>query len=348
MNKLARYIIIVAIIALIAFVAWYFSNILAYVIVAAVLSIIGRPLVQALAKLRMKRYRLPRALCAAVALLAMWSVFLAIFFFLVPAVVNLINPLSGIDIPQTVQGMGDMLANVQRWIVEHVPGVPPDFSLSDIVVGELTGIGSSAGLRVGERIYAVGNPSRLDYTMTDGLVSALDRAVQVESQVSIDMFQISAAVNRGNSGGPVYNTRGEVVGIVSAKYISEGTEGLGFAIPMDDAMRIATELITNGYVSGKASLGIRGRDVDSQTAEYYGWPEGVVVREVTPGSAADKAGIQVGDTIVALGDVAVKTIDALNIEKKNYKAGDKVKITIVRNGNELTLDVTFDEDTAGT
>jgi serine protease Do len=205
-------------------------------------------------------------------------------------------------------------------------------------------IGSSANLRVGERIYAVGNPSRLDYTMTDGIVSALNRTIQVESNASINMFQISAAVNRGNSGGPVYNTRGEVVGIVSAKYISEGTEGLGFAIPMDDAMRIATELISNGYVSGKAKLGITGRDLDAQTAEYYGWPVGIVVRSVEAGSAADRAGIQVGDTIIAMGDKDVTTIDALNAEKKNFKAGDKTTITVVRSGETLTLNVTFDED----
>ncbi|MDR0839580.1 MAG: S1C family serine protease, partial [Oscillospiraceae bacterium] len=150
-------------------------------------------------------------------------------------------------------------------------------------------IGSSDAMQVGEKIYAVGNPRKLDYTMTDGIVSALDRDIQVDEYVSIKMFQISAAVNSGNSGGPVYNDRGEVLGIVSAKYASSGTEGLGFAIPIDDAMSIASEIITNGYVTGKAKLGITVRTVDASTAEYYNMVEGAFVNTVEPGSCAEKA-----------------------------------------------------------
>ncbi|MDR2502467.1 MAG: S1C family serine protease [Oscillospiraceae bacterium] len=206
-------------------------------------------------------------------------------------------------------------------------------------------IGSSAALRVGNKVYAVGNPQLLNYTMTDGIVSSLDRAIQVEELNSITMFQISAAVNSGNSGGPVYNSRGEVVGVVSAKYASEGVEGLGFAIPIDDAMRISTDLITNGYVTGKAKIGITGRDVDARTAEYYGWTEGVVVRTVEPGSAAEKAGVLMGDTVIGLGEDVTRTMDSLNTAKKKFKPGETTTITVVRNGQEVKLSITFDEAT---
>ncbi|MDR3209070.1 MAG: trypsin-like peptidase domain-containing protein [Oscillospiraceae bacterium] len=206
-------------------------------------------------------------------------------------------------------------------------------------------IGNSAALQVGEWVYAVGNPRRLDYTMTGGIVSALDRNVQFEDYTSINMFQISAAINSGNSGGPVYNERGEVLGIVSAKYSSEGIEGLGFAIPIDTAMRIATDLIQYGYVTGKVRLGITGQTVTTRQQSYYGWPLGVAVETVEPGLAADRAGILAGDTIVRLGDAAVSNMEELNALKQNYKPGDTTDITVIREGATITLPLTFDEDT---
>lgn len=138
MNKLARYIIITAAVALVAFLAWYFSNILAYLIVAAVLSIIGKPLMQALGKVRIKEYRLPRVLCAAITLIVIWSVFFSIIFFLLPAVVNLINQLSHIDIQQVLLDMEHSLDTVQAWIVQTIPGVDAGFSLRDAIAGGLT------------------------------------------------------------------------------------------------------------------------------------------------------------------------------------------------------------------
>ncbi|MDR0905182.1 MAG: trypsin-like peptidase domain-containing protein [Oscillospiraceae bacterium] len=211
-------------------------------------------------------------------------------------------------------------------------------------------IGSSAAMEVGERIYAVGNPRQLDYTMTDGIISALDRSVTVSESdnITINMFQISAAVNSGNSGGPVYNTRGEVLGIVSAKYSSSGAEGLGFAIPIDDAMDIASELIANGYVTGKARLGISVYTVDARTAEYYNMVEGVFVKTVEPGSCSEKAGIVPGDIITKLGDTDITSSETLKVAKRAYKAGDTAAVRVFRDGKTITLNITFDEELVAT
>lgn len=206
-------------------------------------------------------------------------------------------------------------------------------------------IGSSADVQPGEAIYAVGNPNQLDYTITDGIVSALDREVQVDSGTgySITMFQISAAVNSGNSGGPVYNEYGEVIGIVSAKYMSTGTEGLGFAIPIDDAMDIASDLISVGYVTGKAQLGVTVQTMTNANAEYYGVRAGAFVFTVTPGGAADRAGIKPGDIITMLNDTVVTSSDDLKSALSDYRAGDTVTMQIYRDGENLEISVTFDE-----
>ena len=205
-------------------------------------------------------------------------------------------------------------------------------------------LGSSDNVRVGETIYAVGNPNQLDYTITDGIVSALDREVQVDtSGISINMFQISAAVNSGNSGGPVYNERGEVIGIVSAKYMSSGTEGLGFAIPIDDAMDIASDLITVGYVTGKAQLGVTVQTMTAENADYYGTVPGAFVFTVIPRSCADVAGIRPGDIITKLNDTKITSLEELKSALEDYKAGDAVTIEIYRDSEFIKLPLTFDE-----
>lgn len=205
-------------------------------------------------------------------------------------------------------------------------------------------IGDNKKMKVGDKVYAIGNPlGELDYTMTNGIVSALDRVIQVDESTSINMFQIDAAVNAGNSGGPLYNSKGEVIGIVSAKYASTGIEGLGFAIPINDAMNIVNQLITNGHVVGKASMGITVRTVTSAAAEYYNLAVGAYVLSVQPGSCAEKAGFKVGDIITKLGDTAVTSADTLKTAKKNFKAGDTTTVVISREGKELSLSITFDE-----
>jgi serine protease Do len=158
------------------------------------------------------------------------------------------------------------------------------------------------------------------------------------------MFQITAAVNSGNSGGPVYDSKGEVIGIVSAKYKDIGVEGLGFAIPINDAVQIAEQLITNGYVTGKAFLGIEAQTIDSATAEFYNVVEGAWVSSVEPGSCAEKAGMKQGDIIIKLGDMDVTSRDTLLLAKRKYKADDTTEMVVFRAGEMLTLTVTFDKE----
>ena len=160
------------------------------------------------------------------------------------------------------------------------------------------------------------------------------------------MFQLDAAVNHGNSGGPVYNTRGQVVGIVTAKYSDTAVEGLGFAIPSNDALRITEDLVTKGYVTGKAFLGIwTDERYDAMVAQYYNMPLGAYVAEVAPDSAAARAGLEVGDIITALGDTTVESPSQLRSAIRQYKAGDSVELSFYRAGESKTVTLVFDERT---
>ena len=207
-------------------------------------------------------------------------------------------------------------------------------------------LGTSDSLFVGDTVYAVGNPlGELSYSMTSGMVSATDRLITTE-EGTMTMFQIDAAVNEGNSGGPVYNTSGQVVGVVTAKSNEDGTEGLGFAIPIDDAVRIANDVISGerslDAETGDAYLGITPADVDSMAAQYYGFPEGAYVRTVTEGSAAEKADIKVGDIITQLDGYDIGSSDELRQELLFHSAGETVDIVVWRSGEYLTLSITFD------
>jgi len=205
-------------------------------------------------------------------------------------------------------------------------------------------IGNSDNIRVGQKIYAVGNPfGDLVYSMTDGIISALDRIVTVDGK-TISAFQFSAAVNSGNSGGPVYNTFGEVIGIVTAKVIRGSVEGIGFAIPINDAVEIAIELIEHGYISGRPLLGITVQTVSGAHADYFGWVVGVYVRTVNRDSAAETAGIKVGDILVSLADDTISSLDTLRVALRKHKAGDTVSVEVWRSGDILELTITFDED----
>ncbi len=230
-----------------------------------------------------------------------------------------------------------------------IVGVEGDNNDIAVLKIEATGLnaatlGNSDDMKVGESVYLVGNPlGELTYTMTAGIVSALDREIAVDQNSTVNMFQLDAAVNSGNSGGPVYNSRGQIVGVVTAKYKSTGVEGLGFAIPINDAAAIADELIEHGYVTGKPYFGITAKTMSEQNAAYYNMVPGVYVYSVDAGSCAAKAGIRQGDVITKLGDVDILTNADLTAAKKAYRAGDTAEVTIYRSGEYLTLTVTFDE-----
>ena len=208
-------------------------------------------------------------------------------------------------------------------------------------------LGNSDSLRVGDTVYAVGNPlGELEFSMTTGHVSAKDRSIVTEaSGDSITMFQIDAAVNSGNSGGPVYNARGEVVGIVTAKYRSSGVEGIGFAIPISDAVSIAQDLVTSGYVTGKAHLGVSvNSKYNEMYAQYYGWPVGAYIDSVDSGSSAENAGIQPGDIITAIDGDTIRSYDDLRASVKRHAAGETVDVVLYRADENHTVTVTFDEE----
>ncbi|MEG2526804.1 MAG: trypsin-like peptidase domain-containing protein, partial [Oscillospiraceae bacterium] len=211
-------------------------------------------------------------------------------------------------------------------------------------------LGDSGNMKVGQTVYALGNPlGELNFTLTSGMVSALDREITTRDEstqliTTNNMFQIDAAVNSGNSGGPVYNDKGEVIGIVTAKFSSAGVEGLGFAIPINDVVTMVDQLIENGYVSGKASFGIVVSTPDDVVVQYYNMVKGAYVAEVVAGSCSEKAGIKVGDTITEMNGKEIKSSSELTNEKRSYHAGDTVTLTIYRQGEYIKVDVTLDEE----
>ena len=222
-------------------------------------------------------------------------------------------------------------------------------SRSDVALLKIPGkdlpcvtLGTFAGTRVGEAIYAIGNPlGELTYSMTSGIVSALDRSITISNNTAIDMFQIDAAINNGNSGGPILNRFGQVIGIASAKYASSGVEGLGFAIPIDDALTVVDDLAAYGYVKGRPLLGILVGNAEAYTSDGT---TGAIVMEVNAGSCSEKAGLLVGDIIVEAGGKAITSVADLLDARSGWHAGDTVTIVAIREDETLTFSVTLDED----
>ena len=206
--------------------------------------------------------------------------------------------------------------------------------------------GDSDALRVGDTVVAIGDPLgvKLRGTMTNGIVSAINRNLMVNDR-EMTLIQTNAALNNGNSGGPLINCYGQVVGVNAVKlssYYSQATvEGLGFAIPISTAKPIIDELIQNGYVAGRPAIGISGEQLPAAARVYYGLPEGVYVTYVSPTSGAWEAGVRKGDIITAIDGTAVSSVDALNTVKNRYSAGDTVTLTIYRSGQTADVDITL-------
>ena len=180
-------------------------------------------------------------------------------------------------------------------------------------------------------------------SVTGGYISALNRSITVDDQ-KFNLIQTDAAINPGNSGGALVNNYGEVIGINSVKMSASGVEGIGFAIPIDEAKPIIEDLKGNGYVKGRPVIGIAGRNVTHQDSTYYGIPVGIYVLELTPYSAAERAGIKTGDIITEIDGVKIETIDKLNQEKEKHKAGDTVTLTVVRGDDTLKIKLVLQED----
>ena len=212
-------------------------------------------------------------------------------------------------------------------------------------------IGDSDGIEVGEQVCAIGNPlGELTNTLTVGYVSALDREIN-ENGTPINMFQTDCAINSGNSGGPIFDMHGNVVGITTAKYSSNSyssttsIEGIGFCIPANDAMDIVSDLLQYGYVKGRPYLGITCQAISTTVTQYYNLPTGIYVNSVATDSAAAKAGIQQGDIITAVDGTEVNSVTDFKALLKTYSAGDTATLSVYRSSTGQTLDisVTFDE-----
>ncbi len=209
-------------------------------------------------------------------------------------------------------------------------------------------LGSSDELIVGDQVVAIGNPlGELTSTLTVGYISAKERDVNT-SGFAVNMLQTDAAINSGNSGGPLFNMQGEVVGITTAKYSGTSSsnasiEGIGFAIPIDDVKDLLDNLTTNGY-STNAYLGVSVSDLNADAAEYMGITTGgAYVEEVVDGFCAKKAGVQVKDIIVKLGEYDVNNVSALTRVLRKFEAGETTTITVYRGGQKMDLEITLDE-----
>ncbi|MCM1022689.1 MAG: trypsin-like peptidase domain-containing protein [Prevotella sp.] len=204
--------------------------------------------------------------------------------------------------------------------------------------------GDSRRLAEGELAVAIGNPLGFELygSTTCGIISALNRTITVD-EYEMTLIQTDAAINPGNSGGPLLNRFGQVVGINSSKIISDYAEGLGFAIPISSAKPVIEDLIKNGYVTGRPRIGISGEDIGEENARYYDLPEGVYVRFIEKNSAADAAGISVGDIIVAAEGETVRTMAELNKIKERFGSGDEMTVTVFRDGENRDVKLVLGE-----
>jgi len=203
-------------------------------------------------------------------------------------------------------------------------------------VSNLTAVtlGDSTILQVGEPVVAIGNPGGQEFagSVTAGVVSATDRLLELEGESSFSLIQTDAAINPGNSGGPLVNYLGEVIGINSAKFQETGFEGMGFAIPISDALPTIRQLIDKGYAT-HAGLNVHiASQYTKELAKQKGWPAGAYISKVIKGGAADKAGLKQGDIITKINDRTISRYAELTHELFKYKVGDKVKITYYRDG----------------
>lgn len=230
--------------------------------------------------------------------------------------------------------------------------------LNDVAVLKIDGVsglkpvvlGDSDDLVVGEQVCTIGNAlGTLSFSLTSGYVSATGRSVTMSDGTVMNMIQTNCTINSGNSGGPLFDSYGRVVGITSAKLSNNGDsreaaiEGIGFAIPINDVLGIVTDFMKYGYVTGRPYMGILNPSDTADYAQRFGWPVGVYVNDVEEGSCAEAAGIRRGDIITKIDDTEITGVSQLTSVKNSYRAGDTVKVEVYRSGESITLTLTFDE-----
>lgn len=208
--------------------------------------------------------------------------------------------------------------------------------------------GDSDLVQTGDAVVAIGVPMGVELrgTMTDGIISAVNRNLTIQGR-DFTLLQTNAALNEGNSGGPLINCYGQVVGITTAKigdyYSTAGVEGLGFAIPINTAKEVVDQLIETGYVPGRPDLGVKTIVAEFQYRLYYDLPDGLYVTEVDPDSDACAVGIRTGDVIIYINETRITSQDDLNAALSAYSAGDSVDVTIYRRGKQMTASITLQD-----
>lgn len=202
-------------------------------------------------------------------------------------------------------------------------------------------LGNSDSIKVGEFSMAIGNPLGMESTVTAGIISAVNRTITSENR-NYTVIQTDAAINSGNSGGALVNSKGQVIGINTLKLSGTGIEGIGFAIPINSTVDIYKQLISDGKVK-RPYIGISGRDINEQTAKQYKLVEGVYIVSVEPYSSAEKAGLKSYDVITEVDGNKITSMDELNEIKNSHKIGDIINLKVYRDNNYVDVQVTLGE-----
>lgn len=226
-----------------------------------------------------------------------------------------------------------------------------DLAVLKISASDLTPaqFGDSSSLRVGDTVVAIGDPLGVEFrgTYTDGIISGIDRDVDMDGR-TMTLLQTNAALNSGNSGGPLINCYGQVIGIntmkIGAFTDKAGVEGLGFAIPSTTVKTIVDQLIAQGYVSGRPTLGISGEGLSTFYQHYYRMPAGLYITQVSQSSDAYEQGVEEGDLLLSVNDTPVTSMDDLKSAVFSCEVGQTVQVTLYRGGQQYLLELTLQED----
>lgn len=238
-----------------------------------------------------------------------------------------------------------------REVEAAVRGSDPDTDLAVLKINAenlpVSVLGDSNLVKVGELVVAIGNPLGYEFarSVTAGVISAKERHITIQDQ-KFKLIQTDAAINPGNSGGALVNSRGEIIGINSAKLVISGVEGMGFAIPISDAKPIINELIQKGYIS-RPYLGISGWEVDERTARYNQVPQGLYITDVVQGGPAYRAGINLYDIIIGINEEEIVTFGELSELLQRFNPGDTIQVNLFRKGKKVSIPLILGERRSG-
>ena len=208
---------------------------------------------------------------------------------------------------------------------------------NNLIAAEL---GNSDNINVGEFVLSLGNPLGLEHSVTSGIISATNRTIPGDTGVFYSVIQTDCAINSGNSGGALVNSKGQVIGINTLKMSGTGIEGMGFAIPINDTIKIFNDLVEFGKVL-RPYIGITGVDLNEVTANFYNLPVGIYIQEISVSSPSEAAGLKKGDVIIAIDGKEISTMAELNFIKNKKEIGDTIILTVQRSDEQMTIEITL-------